>query len=324
MRKIATLIITAFILYSLLDKRLAHTFMEKTGDVKSSTQNTTQEAISISDPQIGNFFEKTLSNVLINVLHTEEGRLFFENIVQPMNKPIAEFEGLKVNNNDMLNSIFKIRDRGNISDKIASCGHLATVFYKITDMSGNVVESESKTWTLGSMPTIPALDTLVTGMSVGQTREAIIPPKYAYYNEKYKTLNRVGQYKVEATLSSLLPEHFIDSKVRVFDDLIAYKMPIMCGDQVSFHAKITRLSDSEVIYDSKSKGKKIVIRVGDPHYPMIFSYALTGKIPVGSRTVIAPGSNYSSFATGSSIIFPEKPLNSLEYFMTEISDIDQL
>lgn len=43
------------------------------------------------------------------------------------------------------------------------------------------------------------------------------------------------------------------------------------------------------MYDSKSSGNKINMKIGNLAYLVIFSYALHNKIPLGTRTVIAKG-----------------------------------
>ena len=60
------------------------------------------------------------------------------------------------------------------------------------------------------------------------------------------------------------------------------------------------------------------------NYPMIFSHALYGKIPTGTRTIIANGSNYKALGMGNSIIFPKEQLPANEYFMLELSDFESL
>ena len=47
-------------------------------------------------------------------------------------------------------------------------------------------------------------------------------------------------------------------EVKIFDDEIAYKTPLLCGDKVKFMAKITRLSDGAVLYDSVEKGRQLI------------------------------------------------------------------
>lgn len=47
-----------------------------------------------------------------------------------------------------------------------------------------------------------------------------------------------------------MPENFIGDEVKVFDDQLAYRIPLVCANKAIYDAKITRLRDSEVIYNS--------------------------------------------------------------------------
>lgn len=279
----------------------------------------------VIEPELsGNFFEKTLSSVLINVLKTEEGRLFFENILQPADKALTGGDSsFKVNNDHLLKSIFKIKTLGNGTIGPASCGHIATIHYHIQDLQGNVIEEATKTYALGSRPVIPALDAVVVGMMVGETRNAIAPAKFAFAEAKSHNpaIDPSASYKIIVVLQDLLPHNFLSDKdFKIFDDEIAYKMPLMCGDYVKFDATITNLVNGRNIYDSKTTGKKITMRIGDITYPMVFSHSLHNKIPVGTRTVIAKGKAFKSFANGASAIFPRNQLPESEYFMLELSN----
>lgn len=365
MQKFLSLVITAFIIYSVIQMKMqqpasstANEFAknpstnqnelqthprtqlpqepqnqphaQRVNSLSSSLQSSndnTSNAKPAKTPQVelnGNFFEKTLSNVLINVLKTEEGRLFFENILQPADKALTGADGsFKVNNDHLLKSIFQIKTFGNGTTGPASCGHIATIHYHIQDLQGNVIEEATKTYALGSRPVIPALDAIVVGMMIGETREAISPAKFAFAALKNHNpaIDPNASYKIIVVLQNLLPHNFLsDKETKIFDDEIAYKMPLMCGDYMKFDATITNLASGRNIYDSKTSGKKITMRIGDITYPMIFSHSLHNKIPVGTRTVIAKGKAFKSFATGTSAIFPHNHLPESEYFMLELSN----
>jgi hypothetical protein len=119
-----------------------------------------------------------------------------------------------------------------------------------------------------------------------------------------------------------MPPNFIGDDVKIFDDEIAYKLPLLCGSNAVYHAKITKLTNGEVLYDSKPSGAKINMQIGNLSYPLIFSYALHNKIPIGSRTVIAKGKLFKSFLTEFSIIFPKTKLVEAEIFMLELYDFE--
>ena len=69
---------------------------------------------------------------------------------------------------------------------------------------------------------------------------------------KSKKVSCVFLNKLNVTLKEIMPQNFVDEDVKVFDDEIAYKLPLLCGGNSVYNARITKLSNSEVIYDSKS------------------------------------------------------------------------
>jgi len=330
MQRLFTLIIVIAILYIIIQTKLQEMPKDASPAINQTTQTPSGESAKTpvdNQPMTGNFLEKTLSSVLINILKTEDGKLFFENILQPMNKPIAgSNHSFKINNTDLVKSMFKIVSFGEGTIGPASCGHIVTVNYQILDMNNTVIEDKIKTFSLGSRPVIPGLDIIIVGMKIGETRQATILPKYAYQEEKYTRaeLPADTHYKINVTLQEILPQNFIDSKeVRVFDDEVAYKMPFVCGDRVVFNAKITKLANGTVVYDTEELKSKIDMVIGDITYPLVLSYALHGKIPVGARTVIAKGRSFKALgAAGVNRMLPKTQLPQDEYFMLEVKDFE--
>lgn len=331
MHKTLSLMIAAAILYMVVQLQKEKE-PEKIVPVEAVSLPATEVPKSTTleiSPQ-GNFLEKTLSKVLINVLKTEDGRLFFENILQPSNTPLAgSDQSYKINNVNFINSMFKINSFGQGTVGPASCGHIVKVHYQILSLNNTTIDDQVKTFTLGSRTVMPGLDSVIVGMKIGETRQAIIPPKYAYLNAKESALSSgldpESYYKVNVTLQELLPYNFArDDEVKIFDDEIAYKIPLLCGDKAVFDAKIIKLSTGSIIYNSGSSGAKISMKIGDLRYPMIFSHSLYGKIPRGTRTVIAKGENFASLANKVSVIFPKEQLPSDEYFMLELSKFENI
>jgi FKBP-type peptidyl-prolyl cis-trans isomerase len=326
MQKLLTLLIAAGILYTLVETRFIATTPKDQGaqNLETAAESVNNDNAPITEEPTGNFLEKTVSKVLVNVLKTEEGKIFFENILQPSNKPLAgSDQSYKINNTNFINSLFKINSFGQGSVGPASCGHIVTIAYQILSMDNAVVEEKTKTYTLGFKPILPGLDSVIVGMSVGQTRQAILPARYAYMEEKYRKagVEPGNYYKINVTLKDIMPNNFVkDEDVKMFDDEIAYKMPLICGDRASFDAKITKLSNADVLYDSEANGKKLDITVGDINYPLIFGYALFGKIPIGTRTVIAKGKSFKGLGATSTKIFPKTQLQDDEYFMLELKN----
>jgi FKBP-type peptidyl-prolyl cis-trans isomerase len=327
MQKFLTLLVAALLLYYLIDSRHEiYNEVAKPSSLEKNVQNNEAKSNNSVEIAEGNFFEKTLSKVLINVLKTEDGKRFFENIIQPQNQQVLHSgQGFKINNINYVTSLFNIVTTGEGTLGPASCGHIVTVHYEIQDIRGFKVEEQTKTFPLGERKIMPGLDNIIVGMRVGQTRKAIVPAKYAFSEAKYrrKDLDNDQAYKVIVTLREILPANFAkEDEVRIFDDEIAYRTPLLCGDHANFNAKITKLSTGEVLYDSKPSGIKVSMNVGDITNPMIFSHALYGKIPVGTRAVISKGSTFYSFANSTSKIFPKNTLPKNEYFLLELSDFE--
>ncbi len=255
----------------------------------------------------------------MNVLKTDEGRLFLESLIQPMNKSVAgSGASFEMNSDKFINALFKINTFGNGEKGPASCGHIVTVQYKILSLTNTLLEENTATFPLGSNKIAPGLDAVIVGMKTGQTRHATISSKY--FPETYS--NKLSAFKVNVLLKEIMPENFVDNNVKIFDDQLSYKIPLFCGGKAVYDAKITKLSDGKVIYNSVDTGKKISMQIGNLSYPMIFSHSLHNKIPVGNRTVIAKGKLFKSYASNFSTIFPENSLPEDEYFMVEFFNFD--
>lgn len=313
MQKILTLIITAAILYMIFQHSVGRiTVPEHLKEVPEQAEPKQEE--SKEAPVTGTFLEKTLSSVMINILKSDEGRMFMESVFQPMNKTVAgSGSGFKMNNDNFIQSIFKINSFGTGELGPASCGHIVTIHYKILNNQNTVIEDKIATFPLGSEKIAPGLDAVIVGMKTGETRNATISNKYFQETSK----DRPNSFKVSVLLKEIVPQNFIDDSVKIFDDQIAYRIPLMCGNKVIYDAKVTRLSNNEVIYSSEKTGEKIDMKIGNLNYPMIFSHALHNKIPVGTRTVIAKGKFFKSFASNNSTIFLNEILPEDEYFMVE-------
>lgn len=162
------------------------------------------------------------------------------------------------------------------------------------------------------------MDAVIVGMKTGQTRHATITNKYIPETSKDKP----SIFKLNILLKEIIPENFVDDNIKIFDDQMAYRIPLVCANSAIYDARITQLSNGTVLYDSEKAGKKINMRIGHLNYPMIFSHALHNKIPVGTRTVIAKGQWFKSYASKFSTILPDKELPKNEYFMVEFFNFD--
>jgi hypothetical protein len=334
MQKIITLVITAAILYTVVNNKVEQEYKAiintKPSAAAATDGTTNQEIASSSAPEAemeGNFLEKSLSKVLVNVLRTKEGRMFFESIIQPADQPMAgNGASFKVNNAQLIDGMFQIKTRGTGTVGPVSCGHIAVATYTITTLDDILVEEQTKTFHIGSDEVISGIENMVIGMYVGQIREGVIPPRYAYDNKKFQGENKLSgtPYKVKIVLRDIIPKTFIASDgVKIFDDEVAYQVPYLCGERAAFDVKITKI-DGTVIYNTEEQGKKLEMKLGDLVYPMIFSHALFNKIPTGVRTVIVEGKYFRSLANqNSNKIFPKAQLAMKEFFLIEFKNFNQ-
>ena len=327
-------VLVFFLIYALFSNPTAKNKLQSGFDSATASLSSTvnREKVPEADKFEGNMIEKYLSNVAVNVLKTPEGRAFFENLVTPIGigveaKDSGSSEEIQ---NKMLESLFKVSVIQPGDGREACCGHIAQFKYQVTDSVGNIVEQEStQIIQLGSREIIPAIENIIPGMKVGELRVATSPGEYAYDAKKFRRESlRFGEpVQIELRLLDVQPNFVINpSEVRIFDDRISFQIPILCGDVVKFRVKIISFNGEEV-FDSNSAfaGQKIQMRVGDNNFPAIFSYSLHKKIPVGKRTVIAPGKYFRSMMSKDiNKIFSGKYQlpNPKEYFLIEFYDIE--
>lgn len=317
MQKLITLIIGVAMLYTIFQHK-ANSIPEQ-NIIPLQKEAGSEETAKVEPEFSGNFVEKTLSNVVGNVLKTENGRRFIENMIQPMNKVVAgEGAAFEMNNNNFINAIFSINTVGEGKKGPASCGQTVEVQYKILDNSDVVLNEKTATFALGSNELAPGMDAVIVGMKTGQTRDATIINKYIQGNKD----TVANALKINVTLQNIMSENFIGEEVKIFDDKLAHRIPLVCGNRAIFNAKITRLTDGKVLYNSADSNKKIDIIIGDSNYPAIFSYALHNKVPVGTRTVLTPGKFFKSYSSKNNIIFPNIVVSEDEYLMIEFFDFD--
>ncbi|WP_341764310.1 FKBP-type peptidyl-prolyl cis-trans isomerase [Candidatus Tisiphia endosymbiont of Beris chalybata] len=331
MQKILSLIIGVAIIYSIMQSKMfpSPPLEEKKNNTENQSNTQKNNNVATKDESTtveltGNFLEKSLSKIVINSLKTEQGRLFFENLLQPQNKLNTQGDYIIEVNHNIVQPLFKINTLKEGTIGPVTCGHIVNIQYKILDINNNLISSNTKTFSLGAKPILPGIDIVTVGMRVGEVREAILPPQYAYYSPVYRTENidHEASYKVQIVLNSVLPHSFIDSnEVKIFDNKIAYKAPLLCGDKVKLNAKITRLSNNQILYDSKQQGKNIEMKIGDISYPFIMSYALHGKVPVGMRTVIAKGKTFKALGSKLNQMITQDKIPLEEYLMLELTDL---
>ena len=327
MQKFLTLTIAVAIIYQIMHIKIDDYITTKPIIEKSQTQT---PAVVETPPQAeldGGFLEKSLSKVLINILKTPEGRTFFENMIQPIEKPmVGEDTGFSLDGTKLTENIFKIKTSGTKGLGPASCGHVVSVQYMITKMDGIIVDRGNQSFQLGASKVIPALEDIIVGMYVGQTREGVAPAKYAYDNPKFRGPNKEPglNYKVTVTLENIMPSIFMPpAAIKIFDDKMAYQLPYLCSERAVFDVKISKI-DGTTIYDTEKLQQPVSMILGDMHYPMIFSHGLFGKAPIGIRTVVAQGKYLRSLVNkDANKIFPQKQLPEEEFFFIEFKNFSK-
>lgn len=319
MAKILTVIISGVIIYMILQKNLDSLNLQDELKLNNPTQ--TEEKKAKSEQELtGSFFEKTISNILINVLKTHEGRTFVARMLKPENNTTLSYEDSFASYNDsFLNSTFQISTVGDGNGLPVFCGQTVNIHYKILNFDDVALEEKTETIHLGSEQIAPSVDAVIIGMKVGQTRHAVISSKdfVEIKNDKHKS------FKIDIVLKSIISKSIIDSDIKMFDEKVPRQMPLICAKRAVYDAKITKLGDGSIIFDSTKTGKKIDMVIGNLNYPVIFSYALHNKIAEGTKTVIAKGKFFKSHLSEHSIIFPEKSLPENEYFMIEFFGVDR-
>ena len=322
MQRLLTILIAAAIIYIVVDAKQA--IMPPP---PPETQPTISDPLDPTAPRPeieGGFIEKSISKVLINVIKSPEGRSFLEKVVRPADQSITGEYTQKVNNNSITTELFRMETSAPGDGPKVSCGHTVTVQYEILNMQRVIVESGTKTFTLGTRDIVPALSNVVVGMRKGETRKATSPKLFAYdspnFNGKQPPFP-TDYYQIKAHLVDVKIDNFVDDNVKIFDDEIAYIVPYLCGDPATFDAKIMRIN-GEVIYNSVDRNHKITMNIGDNSYPMIFSHALFNKTPFGTRSVICTGKHLQTLSTEpSKLSYKSLPqLNQTEFFLIEFSN----
>jgi len=322
MQRVLTILIAAAIIYIVVDAKQA--IMPPSPPAKEQQAHDPLDP-TIPRPEIeGGFIEKSISKVLINVIKSPEGRSFLEKVVRPADQSITGDYTQKVNNNSITTELFRIEKTTDGTGPKVSCGHTVTVQYEILNMQRVIVESGTKTFVLGAHDIVPALSNVIVGMQKGESRRAMAPKLFAYDSPNFTGQQPpfpTDHYQIKVHLIDIHSENFIDDKVKIFDDELAYIVPYLCGDSATFDAKIMRIN-GEVIYNSHDTHQRITMNIGDNLYPMIFSHALFNKTPFGTRSVICTGQHLQKLSKYGSIkLFKNPPqMNHNEFFLIELNN----
>ena len=327
MQKLITLAIAAAMIYVIIDAKRAVVNQQQPQQTEAQAVDQPPADPNAPAPEIeGGILERSASKVLINVLKSPEGRSFLEKIVRPANSPVTGKYTIKVNEGSILKELMKIETMAEGEGPQASCGHVVTVNYEVINMQRVIMESGTKTFTLGSHDMIPGLSDIIVGMRKGEVRKAIVPKLYAYDAPNFKgkqPSHPTEYYQISAKLITAIPDNFADNNVKIFDSEVAYVVPYLCGDRVTFNAKIMKIN-GDVVYNSATKNQPITMNIGDNSYPMIFSHALFNKTEFGTRTVICKGQHlHSLFSKEANKIFPKShpQPNENEFFLIEFNNL---
>lgn len=338
MQKLFVLMVAAFIVYALfsdipLEQGDGKQAPDIVTNIKSAGRKVKNAGASVlygapendktNDKASGGVIEAYLARTMQKALSTEEGKEFLKQIitVDPAALMMADFEERASDDGDKRETakkLFSIRTINYGHGNKVDCGYVVRVQYNITGNS-IAVERDEIQYQLGSAKVLPALDSIITGMRIGESREAKIPARL-----KANQGENVGNDIVRVTLHSAIPSFFInEEEVRLFVKAPNSGRACLCGDTVEFDAKITKF-DGTVIFDSKADHKRVKMTIGDMFYPMIFSHILFDQIPSTSAVVITKGKYFNAVGAQNMNKLLTAPINKEEFYLLELDNLTLL
>lgn len=272
----------------------------------------------------GTSFEKTVSKIVVNIMKTEKGRLLVEKMLRPVTMAPEDSDfTVKANDRTVIDNLLNIKEVNIGTGRSAVCGHRALVEYRVANMSDLILDKGTKEITLGEGSIFYGLDNVVVGMKEGGFTRALVNHKLAYDHAEYKgkkPINKTNDYKLEVKLIEVISKMDIKSDVRIFDDKISLKFPLMCGDRASFDVKIEELG-GKTILNTKSNGHSIGYKLGDSTFPIIFSHSLFNKHDKGSRFVILPGTYLKRFDNNIFGMMNKELIKNKAHYLIEFSNV---
>lgn len=297
MQKFLTFLISILILFFLVRDNIG--WFKSLHDAPKSTENDKSEFS-------GNFIEKAVTKVISDLSKTEEGKLFITNIIENTEKNIA---GIIFDNkpDKILHNFYHINTIEDGFGAPCLCGQNVVVDYKISTKDSLKLENNEEHVSLGKNKISKEFDNIVVGMKKGQTRTAMVkaidnsesPEETLFFHVILKDIIGKSEFDID--------------KVKIFDDKFAYQMPLLCGDSVKFNLKITKIN-GDIIYDSNHFSQ---IKIGNSNLKFL-SYILNNKIPVTSRTVLAPWGYISKSLKILQIPIQKKNIPENEYVIIEL------
>lgn len=294
-------------------------FMQQETTAPDQVVENKEKCINVQND--ANFIEKSLANVLVNTLKTPEGRSFVENLIQPITNATNNHNHSIFDPKDIITHLFKIDTLGDSNLGTAYCGQKVVCEYTVKDIDNNVIEHKVDTITLGDNQAILAIENIVIGMHLHQTRIATTPPSFAYDNfpTNNPDLKPGRNYNLQVKLYKLEngEQYLAQDKIKNFDNIFSYEHPMLCGQEVTFSAKIYDIY-GKIIWNEEN----LTHRLGSANLPVIFNHSLSGKPPSSTRTTIAPAKYLKNINNKKPDLFkkikmPENELVFIEFYNTQ-------
>lgn len=262
---------------------------EKAETSTSSITLPTERAIVKIDENMvqnfeGSYLEKKAVNILTLLAKSPEGRQLLENLFSNPGQsspcaakqtPITTFDGIK----------FIDLDLG--IGRSAICGDNVKIAYAVRNANDQLLTEGSEEIHLGQLKLLKGLEQAVVGMQEGGKRKVYIPSHLAFDPPEFRhEAIPIGEpVYAEITLQKLIPT--ISQRIpRQFDTKPGNGIPIMCGDIVPIHYKISRL-DGSILYNSHDRRREpLALKVGNLETPTGFQLAVEKMHFGGKRTLI--------------------------------------
>ena len=293
MQKILTTVIAVLIIYTIAKHKINLFSSQQVGSNETSSNNDSKTPVVNESKQDnpnfeGTTTEKFISKIVSNVLKTEQGQNVFTKIIKPVNPTVSDPNfAIKISEFNLLNEMFHIHTVIEGRGPSVDCGHTVEASYQITNLDGSSIDTQEKqVFRLGAGEVLPALENVIVGMRVGETRIAVAPSSYAYDANNFhkSSVSRGASVKINVELHDILTKNLFVQDARIFDDYFAYQIPYLCGDLVKCSMKIQKVDGTEIY-----KNESFATKLGDLHLPIAISQVLFGKIPSSNRTVILNG-----------------------------------
>ncbi len=270
----------------------------------------------------GNFIERVIAQILINVLNTDQGQRSLAFLSNSLQHGLEKFVSKNFEKNFEKVShylvplyFYKTDKRG--KGPCIICGQKFKAKYQIMDkdMKNILLEKEEES-VLGSKKILNEINVLMPGMKKGETIYSMLGSSSV--NQDLQSKNIMNQQKLQKIFIKLTDIEYNEElinieKTYIFDsqlvDINLEQERIICGDKISFQFQIVDLISKKVIFDSKEKIFSNF--VGSAELPVIFNYALHKKPLKGTRSIICDG-KYLNFNNKNLLSFSEKKLTIID------------